>query len=56
MYDTGINSVTQRIKASDLPVSGQDVSGYGFLGDGRLCLLAAGADGKNIFYYIPPGR
>ncbi len=45
----------QRIKSGDLPVSNQEVGGYGFVGDGRLCLQGQ-KDGKMIFYYIPAGR
>ena len=54
-YDSESNSVEQRKSAEKLPVQGQDVSGYGFLGDGRLCLLAQN-DGEKIFYYIPTGK
>lgn len=56
VYDMDENLVVQRIKSADLPVSGQDVSGYGFMGDGRLCLLASGEGGKKVFYYIPTGQ
>lgn len=54
-YDSESNSVEQRKAAEELPVQGQDVSGYGFLGDGRLCLLTQN-DGEKVFYYIPTGR
>lgn len=44
-----------RVDAYDLPVSGEEVSGYGFLGDGRLCLLVQD-DKETKFYYILVGE
>lgn len=38
-YDSETDTVQQRIAGEQLPVPGTSVSGYGFLGDGRLCLL-----------------
>lgn len=44
-----------RITGAELPVSGQDIAGYGFLSDGRLVLLSQ-EDGETVFHYIPAGK
>lgn len=54
-YDSYSNTVEQRIAGNALPVSGQNVAGYGFLGDGRLCLMSY-ENGKTVFSYIPVGK
>ena len=54
-YDEGEGEVVQRIKGSELPIQDEDISGHGFVGDGRLCLLGY-EDGKMVFYYIPAGQ
>lgn len=54
-YDSETDTLEQRIKGNELPAAGQDVSGYGILGDGRLCLMAQ-SDGNTVFYYIAVGR
>lgn len=54
-YASDKNVVEQRVQGKELPVSGQDVSSYGFLGDGRLCLMTQ-SDEETIFYYIPAGK
>lgn len=53
-YDDAANAVELRIPLTQLPLSGEEVAGYGFLRDGRLCLL--GQNGGTTFYYIPAGR
>lgn len=55
VYSPGEKEARQRIKSSDLPVREQEVGGYGFVGDGRLCLQGQ-KDGKMTFYYIPAGK
>lgn len=54
-YNAETGTVEQRIWGEDLPVSGMNVSGYGFLGDGRLCLLITENE-KQVFYYVPCGN
>lgn len=54
-YDLSVNAVEQRVAGNEMPLYGQDVSGYGFLGDGRLCLLEQN-ETDTIFYYIPAGK
>lgn len=54
-YDAEKGIVGRRVAAEELPVLGGNVSGYGFLGDGRLCLLTTEKD-KQIFYYVPTGE
>ena len=53
-YDFDNNAIELRIPSEELPISGQDVCGYGFMGDGRLCLMTQ--QEKTIFYYIPVGK
>lgn len=53
--DVEAGTARQRISAGELPVSGVNVNGYGFLGDGRLCLLTE-ENGKAVFYYVPYGN
>lgn len=53
-YDSDAGIVEQRMMPEEMPVSGMDVSGYGFLGDGRLCLLTT-ENGRAVFYYVPTG-
>ncbi|MBQ6888133.1 MAG: hypothetical protein IJN54_11535 [Lachnospiraceae bacterium] len=55
IYDLNRESVEQRKKGNDLPVYGEEVSGYGVLGDGRLCLMTQNKTGT-FFYYIPIGK
>lgn len=40
-----------KILGTDLPITGQGVVGYGFLGDGRLCLMGQ-ENGITEFYYV----
>lgn len=53
-YDADAGIAQRRGAPEEIPVSGMDVSGYGFLGDGRLCLLTT-EDGRAVFYYVPTG-
>ncbi len=53
VYDDVNNVIELRISQSQLPISGEEVVGYGFLHDGRLCLLTQ--NGETVFYYIPAG-
>lgn len=40
------------VPAAEMPVTGEDIAGWGVMSDGRLCILAQ--DGANTdFYYIP---
>ncbi|MCD8130187.1 MAG: hypothetical protein LUE16_02730 [Lachnospiraceae bacterium] len=52
VYGYDRNTRKQVVKAEVLPITGEDVSGYGFLADGRLCLMSSGTDGTIMFYYI----
>lgn len=54
-YNADKNVFELRVDACDLPVSGEEVNGYGFLGDGRLCLLGQN-DKETKFYYILAGE
>lgn len=54
-YDLNANFVEQCMQGSELPICGQNVNGYGFLGDGRLCLMTQ-ESGNTIFYYLPVGK
>lgn len=53
--DVEAGTIEQRISGGELPVSGVNVNGYGFLGDGRLCLLTE-ENKKAVFYYVPCGN
>ncbi|HKM35430.1 MAG TPA: hypothetical protein VJY54_11890 [Lachnospiraceae bacterium] len=53
VYDDVSNVIELRISQGDLPIYGEEVVGYGFLEDGRLCLLTQ--NGETVFYYIPAG-
>lgn len=54
IYDDVKNVIEPRIASNDLPIQGEEVVGYGFLGDGRLCLLTQKEE--TIFYYVPAGK
>lgn len=54
-YDAVTNTLDIRVAGTELPVAGQDISGCGFLGDGRLCLMEQIED-TTTFYYIPAGE
>ena len=54
-YDLNTSAVEQRVAGNELPVSGQDVAGHGFLGDGRLCLMEQN-ETDTIFHYVPAGK
>lgn len=54
-YDLNTNIVEHRIRRGELPIYGQNVGGYGFCGDGRLCLMTQ-ETGNTIFYYFPAGK
>ncbi len=47
--------LTLQIAEKDLPMEREDISGYGVLGDGRLCLFGADGDGM-VFHYVPIER
>ncbi|MCD8325416.1 MAG: hypothetical protein LUC90_01680 [Lachnospiraceae bacterium] len=46
------NTTKRMIIEEELPVTGESVIGYGFLADGRLCLMSYDADGNMVFYYM----
>lgn len=48
-------SVELRVPEADMPVSGQDISGFDILGDGRVCLYGY-ENGESMVYYVPVGR
>ena len=54
-YNIESNVIENRIYIENLPISGEEVGGYGFLGDGRLCIYGIQEE-KFIFYYIPAGK
>lgn len=54
-YNIESNVIENRIYIENLPISGEEVRGYGFLGDGRLCIYGMQEENP-IFYYIPAGK
>lgn len=57
--DSGIFAYTEggieeRISSADYPVSGQNINGWGVLGDGRVCILTSADD--IVFYYLPTAK
>lgn len=50
------SSAETRVSGTELPVSGENVVGYGILADGRACLLSQTAEKMPTFYYIPAGK
>lgn len=55
VYDNKEKSLEQRVAIDKMPLPGEDVGGYGFLGDGRLCLISQVSEQTN-FYYVPAGK
>lgn len=55
VYSYDHEKLTQRIAASQMPVSGEQINGFGLLTDGRMCILSQ-QDGNICFYYIPAGN
>jgi len=51
-YDYNDNIVTQRVSSDAIPLDGQEIAGYGIMGDERLCLLEQ-SEQVTRFYYIP---
>lgn len=54
-YSANTNTLESRVISADLPVAGQEISGCGFLGDGRLCLMSQEEEAAT-FYYISAGE
>ncbi len=50
-FESNAAEAELKISGTDLPITGQKVVGYGFLGDGRLCLLGQ-ENGITEFYYV----
>lgn len=49
------NEIENRIPITELPVKGNEITGYGVLSDGRICLMEQG-EGKTLFYYLATGK
>lgn len=49
------NAVEERVPLVEFPISGQMISGYGILLDGRICVITQ-EEGNTTFYYIPAGK
>ena len=52
-YEAG--SLEQVVTAEEMPYKGQDVEGFGFLDDGRLCITGFG-DGAHTVECLPAER
>ncbi len=52
VYGYDRNTMKHLVSADELPVTGENVNGYGILSDGRLCLMGAEEDGVRAFYYL----
>ncbi|MFI3212889.1 MAG: hypothetical protein R3Y24_06055 [Eubacteriales bacterium] len=52
IYSYSENGIEERVPISQLPVSGEEMGGYGFLSDGRFCVLSQ-SDVDTMFYYVP---
>ena len=44
--------IENRVSEAELPIKGADITGYGMLSDGRICILEQ-TDECTVFYYIP---
>ncbi len=44
--------IEQSVSVVELPVSNEEILGYGLLSDGRFCLLHQ-SEAESVFYYIP---
>ncbi|MCM1561435.1 MAG: hypothetical protein NC123_18155 [Butyrivibrio sp.] len=53
IYEAG--SLEQVVSADEMPYKGQDVEGFGFLNDGRLCIMGYG-DGVHTIECLPVER
>ncbi len=51
VYSYDGSTLKEVISSEDLPISGESVEGFGFLADGRLCLM--GTESNRVFYYVP---